>query len=196
MFPREANAVGSVWVLIVVMLISPGCEQNMADQPRYDPLAESNFFSNGMASRPLVEGTVPRGALQIDDHFFRGTVDGKPATTFPEPPTHNMLVRGRERYNIFCAQCHDRIGNAQGMVVRRGFPAPPSFHTQRLRDAPVGYIYGVISNGFGRMPAQDYLIPHADRWAIVAYVRVLQLSQHAQRDQLSQADLEKLSAIP
>lgn len=176
-----------------LLLFATGCTQDMADQPRYEPLEASAFFANGEASRPPVEGTVARGQLQIDDHFYLGKVGGEPVSSFPEPVTRAMLDRGRERYNIFCAQCHDRLGNGQGMVVRRGFPAPPSYHIERLREAPVGYFYGVITNGFGRMAAYDYLIPPADRWAIVAYVRALQLSQHAERDQLSEADLEKLS---
>lgn len=179
--------------LIVTLFCIAGCHQDMADQARYEPLEASSFFANGEASQPLVEGTVARGQLRIDDHFYLGQVDGEPVTTFPEPVTREMLLRGRDRFNIFCAQCHDRVGNGQGMVVRRGFPAPPSYHIERLREAPVGYIYGVITNGFGRMSAYDYLIPPEDRWAIVAYVRALQLSQYAERDQLSAADLEKLA---
>jgi hypothetical protein len=164
----------------------------MRDQPRVDPLEASSFFQDGLASRPLVKGTVARGQLRIDDHFYEGKVDGKLAEKFPRPVTVDFLSRGRERFNIFCAACHDRVGTGDGMVVRRGFPRPPSFHTERLRAQPVGDIYDVITNGYGRMPDYRDQIPVADRWAIVAYVRALQLSQYALRDELTAQDLQEL----
>ena len=172
-----------------------GCNAGeMRDQPRYDPLEANEFFRDGLASRPLVKGTVARGQLRTDDLFFAGRIDGKLATTFPQPPVTKRLKRGRERYDIFCAACHDRVGTGGGMVVRRGYPRPPSFHTERLRAQPVGHIYDVITNGYGRMPDYRDQIPPADRWAIVAYVRALQLSQHTAREALRAQDLQKLEA--
>ena len=176
------------------LLLVAGCERDMADQPRYEPFEASNFFENGMASRPLVPGTVARGHLELNQYFLTGKVDGKPGTEFPEPVTAEMLKRGKERYNIYCSQCHGQLGYGQGMVVRRGFPRPPSYHIERLRDAPAGHFFDVISNGFGRMPSHAYLVPTADRWAIVAYIRALQLSQHAEKTQLEPADIKALDA--
>ncbi len=122
---------------------------------------------------------LPRGQLREDTHLYEGKVGGKPAETFPFPIDLKTLQRGQQRYNIYCTPCHDRVGNGDGMVVRRGFRRPPSYHIERLRQAPPGYLYDVITNGFGAM--QDYAaqIPVRDRWAIVAYVRALQLSQNA-----------------
>ncbi len=164
----------------------------MHDQPRYEPLEASDFFSDGRGSRPLVAGTVARGHLREDDHFYTGKLGTNFVDTFPFPLTRQILERGQERFNIFCSPCHDRLGNGEGMVVQRGFRRPPSFHIDRLRGAPAGYYFDVISNGFGAM--QDYAaqVPARDRWAIVAYIRALQLSQRArlvdvppeQRDQL------------
>lgn len=162
-----------------------GCAPDMADQPRYEPLEASAFFSDGMSARPRVPGTIARGELQLDDHFYQGQVDGQPAYTMPVEVDKALLRRGQLRYNIFCANCHDRVGTGRGMVVQRGFPQPPSYHTDRLRGVPVGYLFDVITNGFGRMPEHGSLISPEDRWAIVAYVRTLQLSQYASSSVLS-----------
>ncbi len=155
------------------------CQQQMADQPRYKPLARSEFFGDERSARPLVEGTVARGHLNADELFYNGTVNGKPADTFPFPITKEVLLRGQERFNIFCAPCHDRAGTGQGMIVRRGFRPPPSYHIDRLREAPVGHFFAVITHGFGVMPDYAAQVPVRDRWAIIAYVRALQLSQNA-----------------
>ena len=166
--------------LVLLMLgAAAGCRQDMHDQPKYEPFEASTFFPDGRASRPLVPGTVARGQLREDTHLYEGKVGGKPAETFPFPIDLKTLERGQQRYNIYCSPCHDRVGNGDGMVVRRGFRRPPSYHIERLRQAPPGYLYDVIANGFGAM--QDYAaqIPVRDRWAIVAYVRALQLSQNA-----------------
>jgi hypothetical protein len=151
----------------------------MHDQPKYKPLAGSTFFDDGRASRPLVAGTVARGQLKLDEHFYTGKVGGKLVDTFPMEVTRDMLERGRERYTIFCAQCHDRTGAGQGMIVQRGFRRPPSFHIDRLRQAPVGHYFDVMSNGFGSMYSYASRVSPKDRWAIIAYVRALQLSQNA-----------------
>lgn len=151
----------------------------MADQPRYEPLQKSDFFEDQRASRPLVEGTVARGHLDADEQLYSGKIDGEPAKTFPFPIDRQILERGRERFEIFCSPCHDRVGTGQGMIVRRGYRPPPSFHIERLRAAPPGQLYDVIARGFGAMPDYAAQISVRDRWAIVAYIRALQLSQNA-----------------
>jgi mono/diheme cytochrome c family protein len=178
--------------LLSLLPIAVGCTQDMADQPKSEPFESSDFFTDGQASRPLVSGTVARGQLRIDSHFYTGQTDGKPVDTFPESVTEELLLRGQQRFNIFCAPCHDRVGNGQGTVVRRGFPQPPSYHNDRLRELPIGSIYDAVTNGSGRMPDHAAQIPPRDRWAIVAYVRALQLSQHADRKRLSAEDLQQL----
>jgi mono/diheme cytochrome c family protein len=167
-------------LLLAAAVLLAACEQKMADQPRYKPLAKSAFFGDERSARPAVEGAVARGALEIDDLFYTGKVNGKAADIFPAPVTQAMLRRGRERFNIYCAPCHDRAGNGQGLVVRRGYRAPPSFHSDRLRQAPPGHFFDVMTHGFGAMPDYGEQVDPADRWAIVAYIRALQLSQRAQ----------------
>jgi len=161
------------------LLVSSSCKQQMADQPRPKPLAQSRFFADERSARPQVEGTVARGQLEADEHFYRAQSGGHTVDSFPFAVTLTTLRRGEERFNIFCAPCHDRVGNGQGMIVRRGFRAPPSLHIDRLRQAPAGYFFTVISRGFGAMPDYAEQIAAEDRWAIVAYIRALQLSQHA-----------------
>jgi hypothetical protein len=164
---------------IAICLWSIACQQEMADQPRKEPLQESDFFDDQRASRPLVEGTVARGHLDADEHFYSGKIKGEPAKTFPFAIDRKVLLRGRERFDIFCSPCHDRVGTGQGMIVRRGYRPPPSFHIDRLRDAKPGHFFDVISHGFGAMPDYAEQVPPRDRWAIAAYLRALQLSQHA-----------------
>jgi mono/diheme cytochrome c family protein len=154
----------------------------MRDQPRREPLEAGPFFRDGRSAREPVPGTVARGQLRADMHLYEGLVDGKPAPTFPFPVDRRLLARGRERFDAFCSHCHDRAGYGDGMVVQRGFRRPPSFHLDRLRKAPPGHLFGVITNGFGAMPNHRDVITPRDRWAIVAYIRALQLSQHAALD--------------
>jgi len=150
----------------------------MHDQPKYIPLRPSDFFGDGRSERPLIEGTVARGHLDDDTAFYTGKgPDGKFLDTFPMTVTKDMILRGQDRFNIFCTPCHDRNGNGQGMVVRRGFRHPPSYHIDRLRQVPNGYIFDVITNGFGAMPEYAMQLQPADRWAVVSYVRALQLAQ-------------------
>jgi mono/diheme cytochrome c family protein len=151
----------------------------MHDNPRYEPLEQSTFFADGRSQRPLVPNTVPRGLLRADEHLYTGKVNGRLVTEFPMPVNADVMLRGQERFNVFCAPCHGRTGRGDGMVVRRGFRAPTSFHDPRLRQAPAGYVFDVITNGFGAMPDYASQVPVADRWAIVAYVKALQLSQNA-----------------
>lgn len=170
-----------------------GCHQDMADQPKYEALEASTFFSDGRASRQPPVGTVARGHLRLDEHLYFGKVDGKPAETFPRPIDAKLLARGQERFNIYCAPCHGRVGDGEGMVVQRGFPHPPSYHIDRLREAPVGHYFDVISNGFGRMPSYSGQITADDRWAIISYIRALQLSQNAKVNQLIESDKKQLA---
>src|SRR5262245_1428548 len=184
-------------LLLTAFLLLTACRQQMADQGRYKPLQESNFFSDHRSARPLPVGVVARGFLDENEHLYAGRVNGQLATTFPFAVTANVLTRGEDRYNIFCTPCHDRIGSGNGMAVRRGFRRPPpSFHTDRLREAPVGHFFDVISNGFGAMNDYAAQIKPADRWAIVAYVRALQLSQNANTQSLPAQDRQELERLP
>lgn len=171
-----------------------GCRQDMHDQPKYIPLRASSFFEDGRSARPIPAGTVARGHLDADVAFYTGKgPDGKYVDSFPFPITKEVLLRGQQRYNIYCTPCHDRLGTGNGMVVRRGFRHPPSYHIDRLRQAPNGYIFDVITNGFGAMQDYSAQIEPADRWAIIAYERVLQLSQNATLNDVPPADRAQLN---
>lgn len=171
----------SIITAAAAVTLLTGCElrRAMYDQPKLRPMQESSFFPDGRASRPLVEGTIAQGQLIEDPHLIDGKVDNQDVTVFPFPITATDLARGQERFNIYCAPCHDQAGAGQGMIVRRGFKVPPTYHQDRLRTAPVGYLYGVVKNGFGAMSGYSAQIPVEDRWRIVAYVRALQYSQNA-----------------
>jgi len=178
---------------VVLLLLLPACRQQMADQPRYEPYEESNFFPDGTSARPIPVGTVARGHLNEDTLLYQGRVNGQLATTFPFQITRPVLEQGRERYNIFCSPCHDYVGTGNGMVVRRGFRrGPPSFHTDHLRNEPPGHYFDVITNGFGGMNDYSTQITPRERWAIVAYIRALQLSQNAPASSLSTDDQREL----
>jgi mono/diheme cytochrome c family protein len=211
-------------LLAACLTVASGCQQKMAVQPRYNPLQPSAFFEDGRSARPLVHGTVAQGQLREDAHFFTGVKSGKVATpakadgalyqlpdyadTFPFPPEEfpRMLRRGQERFNIYCSVCHGRLGDGEGMIVQRGFTRPPNLATDlsrgfklrgvevKLRDAPVGYFFEVISNGFGAMPDYSSQVPPADRWAILSYVRALQFSQNVPFNQLNEAERRLLEA--
>jgi hypothetical protein len=164
---------------LVALLALGGCRQDMHDQPKYIPLRESEFFADHRSERPLVEGTVARGDVEGDDLLYTGKVNGELSTVFPFPITWDVMTRGQQRYDIFCAPCHSRTGDGDGMIVRRGFRAPPSLHVDRLRQAPPGHFFDVITNGFGAMPDYKQQVPVRDRWAIVAYIRALQATTAA-----------------
>ena len=178
-----------VWIVLAAGLLSlAGCRQEMYDQPKFIPLRPTDFFGDGRSERPLPEGTVARGHLNDDVAFYTGKApDGKPVDEFPFPVTGDVLERGRDRFNVYCSPCHDRQGEGNGTIVKRGLRHPPSYHIDRLRQVPNGYLFDVITSGFGAM--QDYAaqIPPRDRWAIVAYVRALQLSHHATMGDVPQA---------
>src|SRR5580704_16353537 len=170
-----------------------GCEdtlrQDMANQPRQNPLSPSEFFADGRSERPAVENTVARGSLQDDSLSVP-----KESNAFPLPISEELLQRGQQRYGIYCTPCHGIQGDGLGMVALRGMKHPPSFHQDRLRQVPNGYLYDVITNGFGGMLGYSAQIPPADRWAIVSYVRALQLSRNAPASELAPALREKLDA--
>jgi hypothetical protein len=179
-----------------LLLTVAACRQDMHDQPKYRGLRGSDFFADGQSARPLVANTVARGHLNEDALLYTGKDGQNDATEFPFPVTDQVMARGRERFDIYCSPCHGRTGNGDGMVVRRGFRRPPSYAEERLRTAPVGHIFDVITNGFGAMPDYQAQIPVDDRWAIVAYVKALQLSMYAPIDDVPAADRGKIGETP
>ncbi len=179
---RRRRAI-SLGITLLSALALSACRQDMHDQPKYIPLRPSSFFGDGRSERPLIEGTVARGHLDDDYAFYTGRgPDGKFLDEFPFAVTKAVMERGQDRFNVYCAPCHDRLGNGDGKIVRRGYRHPPSYHIDRLMHVPNGYIYDVITNGFGAMPDYAAQIHPADRWAIVAYVRALQLAQNGKID--------------
>lgn len=171
---------GARFLMLVALLSTLGaCRQKMANQPRYDPLETSDFFADGMSARPRVAETVARGELSTDPFFDTGKINGAVADGFPMPVTRELVDRGHQRFDIYCSECHGRLGDGNGMIPSRGYRRPPSFHTQALRTATTGHFFDVMTNGFGAMPPYGSMIPPQDRWAIVAYIRALQISQNA-----------------
>jgi mono/diheme cytochrome c family protein len=204
---RGSRAALLLFCLFTFAFLLSSCRRDMQDQPKAKPYRSSIFFKDGLASRPPVEGTVPRGWLRTEKELYTGKKSGTSpapanpqsgpvATTptatasasqvaaaypddvvqFPLPVTDELLNRGQERYAIFCSVCHGMTGEADGMIVRRGFRKPPSYHEPRLREAPVGHFFDVVTNGWGAMPSYAGQVPVQDRWAIIAYIRALQLS--------------------
>ncbi|NYF78524.1 c-type cytochrome [Granulicella arctica] len=163
----------------VALLFTAGCRQDMHDQPKFIPQRGTTFFADGRSVRPQVENTVGRNQLHEDSYFYTGFSGGKEGDAMPFPVTMEVLKRGQERYNIYCTPCHSRVGNGAGMIVQRGYAQAGNFHTARLEAAPLGHFFNVISNGYGAMPDYSAQVTPVDRWAIVAYIKALQLSQHA-----------------
>jgi mono/diheme cytochrome c family protein len=181
--------------VVLMMVVSAGCRQKMADQPRYDPYDKSTFFADMLSARPLPAGTVSRNTVSKNEMMDLGMTNGKPADRFPFPVTMDVLNRGRQRYDIYCVPCHGYTGTGDGMAARRGFRRPPaSFHADELRNAPPGHFFDVITNGFGAMPSYAYQIDTRDRWAIIAYIRALQLSQWAAPNDVPPDEMQKLEA--
>lgn len=171
--------------LAASLLTSAGCRQNMHNQNKVKGLRASTFFENGQAARPLPAHTVARGDLREGPAYTGLGANRQPVAQMPFPLTREVLLRGQERFNIFCSPCHDRMGGGNGMIVQRGYKQPTSFHDPRLRSAPVGYFVNVMTEGFGVMPTYAPQVPVADRWAIAAYIRALQYSQNARLADLS-----------
>ncbi len=178
--------------ILTLLLSAAGCAHNMSEQPRYNPLAPSDFFADGRSERPVVPGTVAHGAPGFGDAFVTGRANGEVVGRMPVPVTRELLERGRQRFDIYCSPCHGRTGNGQGMIVKRGFRTPPSYHIQRLRDAPDGHFFEVITNGFGQMYSYADRVVPADRWAIIAYIRALQFSQAATLDDVPSPERGRL----
>jgi len=173
-----------------MFLLLSGCQvrQDMADQPRYKPLAPTDFFADGRSERPIIENTVARGSLDDDALFV-----SKDSNAFPLPLTPELMQRGKDRYGVFCTPCHGIQGDGNGMVAMRGMKHPPTYHEDRLRKVPNGYLFDVITNGFGGMLSYSAQIPPRDRWAIIAYIRALQLSRNAPVSELSSDLRDKLN---
>jgi hypothetical protein len=168
----------------------------MHDQPKYQPFERNAFFADQRASRPLVPGVVARGHLDEDRAFFTGAGPIGPVTANPLPASRDVLLRGQERFNIYCSPCHDRVGSGEGMIVQRGFTQPPTFHSDRLRSVPDGYLFQVMTNGFGTMATYAPQVSARDRWAIVAYIRALQFSQHATVADVPESERPALGGTP
>jgi len=169
-----------------------GCRLDMHIQPKYKGLEPSSFFNDGRSERPAVPGTVARGQLRTDELLYTGKINGQIANVFPFPITKQDLDRGQQRFNIYCAPCHDYTGTGNGMIVQRGFPPPPSYHVERLMKAPVGHFFDVMTNGYGTMYSYAARVSPRDRWCITAYIRALQLSQNAPAKDVPSQELTKL----
>jgi mono/diheme cytochrome c family protein len=174
------------------LLVLAGCRQEMRNDSRVKPFQETGFFADRNSSRHQVPGTVAYGAVNQDDFFATGTVGGRLVKGFPAPVTIGQLKQGQERYNIYCAECHGLSGDGNGMIVQRGFPRPPSFHDQRLRDAPEGHFFAVMTNGYGVMYSYASRVNPEERWAIIAYIRALQFSRNASPEDVPTEERGKL----
>jgi hypothetical protein len=174
LFRRSTTVYGTV----ALGLMLTACRQDMHNQPRYKPLAPTAFFDDGRSARPAIEDTVARGQLRLDQARYTGKVNGQDVDSIPIQITRVDLERGQERFNIYCSPCHSRLGDGRGMVVQRGLRQPPSYHDQRLIDAPIGHFFDVMTNGYGAMYSYASRVAVDDRWRIAAYIRALQLSQN------------------
>ena len=195
--PAVALRAGLIALVAVGGFGAMGCRQDMHDQPKLKPYRSSEFFADGSGMRALPAHTVARGSLREDAYFFTGRLaDGSMATELPMPMTRALLERGRNRFNIYCTPCHGQVGDGRGMVVRRGYKQPTSYHDERLRQVPIGYFFDVMTNGFAVMPSYAPQLPPEDRWAIAAYIRALQLSQHVDASTLTAEQRAALDAPP
>ncbi len=166
-------------ILLPYLLCVSACRQDMHNQPRYKPLAATEFFDDGRSARPAIDDTVARGQLHLDQARYTGKENGKDIDAFPIQITPADVMRGQQRFNIFCSPCHGRLGDGRGMIVTRGLRQPPSYHDARLVNAPIGHFFDVMTNGYGAMYSYASRVPVDDRWRIAAYIRALQLSQNA-----------------
>jgi len=169
----------ALFLAVLSVLLLANCRADMQDMPYQRPLVQSDFYADKRSARPIIPTTVARGHLDADTYFYTGKTGANDGDYLPMPVTPALLERGQQRFNIYCSPCHGEIGDGNGMIVQRGYKRPPSYHIDRLRKAPIGYFFDVMSNGFGAMPDYSQQVPPADRWAIAAYIRALQLSQHA-----------------
>ena len=176
---------GLVIVLLAMTLLGVACRQDMYNQPKAKPLSQSEFFKDGMNARPLPPNTIAQGGSRDETAFFTGLTHGNYVTQLPMKLTSELMTRGRERYDVYCAVCHGATGAGNGMIVQRGYPPPPSYHIDRLRQAPIGHFYDVITSGYGVMYSYAARVTPGDRWAIAAYIRALQLSRNAKPTDLA-----------
>jgi REP element-mobilizing transposase RayT/mono/diheme cytochrome c family protein len=183
---------GRALPLLFALAILFGCRPDMENQPKAKPLSESDFFSNEANARPIPLQTVERGDARENSAFYTGLTNGIYITQLPIKLTPELLERGRQRFDAMCAECHDRTGSGNGMIVLRGFPQPPSYHVPRLRNAPIGHFFDVITHGYGVMYPYATRVEPEDRWAIAAYIRALQLSHNMNASELTQAERQKL----
>ncbi|HEY3863501.1 MAG TPA: cytochrome c [Verrucomicrobiae bacterium] len=181
-------------ITALAALLLAGCRPDMFVQPKSNPLKASDFFADGGASRPLPDHAIARGHLELDEPLYTGKIGTNLAATLPVPLNIELLRRGRERFDINCSPCHGRTGEGNGMVALRGFPAPPTFHQERLRDAPIGHFFDVITHGYGVMHPYAQRVELKDRWAVAAYIRALQLSQNARPNDAPAAERAKLES--
>jgi len=177
------------------LLVLAGCRQDMHDQPKFFPQRGTTFYADGRSARPQVAETVAREQLHEDSYFYTGLIAGKEGDGLPLALTPELMARGQERYNVYCTACHSRVGNGDGMIVQRGYKPAGNFHTERLRNAPLGHFYAVMTNGYGAMPDYAAQLTPADRWAVAAYIRALQLSQDAKPADAGSAQTENLETI-
>jgi hypothetical protein len=182
---------GLAYVAAVATLLS-GCRLDMHIQPKYLPYEPTSFFADGRSERQPVAGTVARGQLRLDELLYTGKENGEISNRFPFPMTRQDLERGEQRYNIYCTPCHDYTGGGNGIIVQRGFASPPSFHSDRLRGAPAGHFFDVMTNGYGSMYSYASRVEPEDRWRIAAYIRALQLSEHATLQDVPDEERDKL----
>ena len=190
------KAAGKIIFALAMLCTLTACRRDMFNQPKSKPLRENDFSPNGSESRPLPPHTVARGSLHDDEAFYTGMIDTNLVTTFPFPVTREILERGRQRFEIDCVPCHGETGEGDGIVHQRGFPAPPSYHLERLRAAPVGHFFDVMTRGYGVMYSQAGRVTPADRWAIAAYVRALQFSENATFADVPAAEAARLKNAP
>lgn len=190
--PARGRRLQVLAMALFVAATATACRQDMHDAPKYEPLEKSAFFKDHRASRQLVEGTIARGKLKEDTLLFTGRDANGLSETFPFPVTEGVLARGQERFNIYCSPCHSRVGDGNGMIAQRGYKHPPTFHDDRMRGMAAGYYVNVITNGFATMPSYALQVAPADRWAIAAYIKALQLSKHVSASDLTSADQAKV----
>jgi len=181
-------------LVALIAVFAAGCRVDMHIQPKVKADDPSEFFADGRGNRPEVPDTVARGHARTDELLYTGRVNGVVVDQFPFPVTEKVLRRGQDRFNIYCTPCHDYTGSGHGMVVQRGFPPPPSYHTDRLRQAPAGHFFEVMTKGYGAMYSYASRITPEDRWAIVAYIRALQLSQHATMNDVPAGEQQQLAS--
>lgn len=192
---RDVRRAATLLAAAGLMLVS-GCRQDMHNQPKFYPQRGTDFYPDGRSVRPQVENTVARNQLHENAYFYTGFLNGREGDGLPFPVTRTVLERGQQSYNVYCTPCHSRVGNGAGMIVQRGYAAAGNFHTARLEAAPLGHFFNVISNGYGAMPDYSAQLAPADRWAVVAYIKALQLSQRASAgDVANGSHVEPLSSI-